>query len=154
MSVSALLFITSILLIAVVSIIYASKGQVSRAYNYLFLSKEGNGVLKGIVLFVGIGLVVALLSGCSNVTYMNRGEVYIGLDSTFKQSPQCKSQKYKDFGDEKLTSNGGLRFNLMESIDKAWKLNLKYTHHSCAFSSDRSGYDGIGFESVYTFWGR
>lgn len=74
-------------------------------------------------------------------------EVYGGLESTFKQSPQCQNGSSSN----RLTSNGGIRQNVYESYDRNFSLNLKYTHHSCAFNRDRNGYDALGFELNYRF---
>lgn len=164
---SLLIFVTSILSFATFALFIAGKGKLKNIWFGLTQTKEGPSILKGIILFVGIGLAIAalgLLTGCSSspkrgfdVTYANYFEVFMGLDNTFEQSPQCHGniQEYNsNFGSDQLTSNGGFRFNVLESDDKRAAVNVKYTHHSCAFNKDRNGYDAIGLEGTYRPWVR
>ena len=115
-----------------------------------FSQKTGKGVLKGILLAVGITVAVVALSfvfGCSG-TFNNGATIFTGLDYTKKLSPQCE-----DYGpDSHTTSNLGFRYGLYESKDGKFRSKIKYTHHSCAFSEDREQYDAIGIEHEYVLW--
>lgn len=113
-----------------------------------FKTKEGRGVLVGIVLFVGIGLLS--VSVFAENKYLAYGEVFLGIDNTKNTSPMCEPSKNSD----RLTSNGGFRLNLVQSEDRRFEFNTKYTHHSCAFGSDRKSYDAIGLEATYKFWSK
>lgn len=85
----------------------------------------------------------------SGVEWFAFGEVYAGLDYTEqKTSPAC----FEDGVDDRLTSNGGVRVNVMQVAGGAFQLNGKYTHHSCALNSDRYLYDGFGLEATYRLW--
>ena len=144
---SELLFILGIILVAAFGILRAY-GSVGGALSYLS-TKEGKGVLAGIVLFIGIALVFAAPRAFSEeVRYFTHAEVFVGLDYTKKLSPMCEEGR----ADDKATSNGGFRFNILESDRTIF--NLKYTHHSCAFSPDTKSYDALGAEITYRFWGR
>ena len=113
-----------------------------------FKSPDGKGILKGIFLAVTIPAIiiglVLLLGGCSG-TFNNGASVYAGLDYTKKESPMCDPVD----PDSHTTSNLGLKYFLYESEDGTFKLNTKYTHHSCAFSPDDRQYDAVGVELEY-----
>jgi hypothetical protein len=79
-------------------------------------------------------------------TLFNEFGVYIGIDSTFKTSPQC----VEGGTDDKLTSNMGAVGNIWRHVNKRHDLSGKLTHHSCVFGKDRNGYDGLGL--MYTYW--
>jgi hypothetical protein len=150
-----MLFILTVLLITFIAIAFAFDGSPAKAYKY-FTTERGKGVGIGIILFVGIGLGAVLMSPNAraldlkeDLEYFQYGEVYLGLDSTFKQSPQCQD----DGPDNRLTSNGGVIFNIARSKDRIFELNTKYTHHSCAFNSDRNGYDAVGLVATWKLWG-
>lgn len=76
------------------------------------------------------------------------GEAYIGLDHTSNLSPQCEPGGNND----KWTSHGGFRANIIQTSDQVVAFNVKYTHHSCAFNEDRNLYDGVGAELVLRLW--
>ncbi len=116
-----------------------------------FKTKDGKGILKGVVLAVTIPVILILLAvllgGCSG-TFNNGASVYAGLDYTKDPSPMCE-----DVGpDNRTTSNLGARYFLYESDDESFKTNVKYTHHSCAFSPDDEQYDSLGLELEYRLW--
>jgi len=117
-----------------------------------FKAENAKGILAGIGKAVGFALVVALvfsLMGCTG-TYNNEASVYAGLDRTKKLSPMCE-----DSGpDSKATSNLGVKWNGYKSKDGKFNTNLKYTHHSCAFSEDNRQYDALGVELEYQLWKR
>lgn len=151
---SAIIFILVVLSMAVMSIlvVFRSPGGAVK----FFRTKEGRGVLSGIVLFILAGILIAGItlfsSGAkaSQHTWFAYSEVFLGLDHTNGVSPQCKRGGPND----RLTSNGGLRQNIYRSADRRFHLNAKYTHHSCAFSSDRNNYDALGFEATFRFFQR
>jgi len=114
-----------------------------------FGSTEGKRILRGIAVAVVFILGMAFLGGCTG-NYITGASVYSGLDYPRGTSPQCK----KNGADDKSTSNFGAKVFLFESNDSKWKTNLKYTHHSCAFSPDRNTYDALGVELEYQIWER
>jgi len=120
-----------------------------RAY---YATETGEAIIAGVrnalIFTLALGALFGV-SGCSG-KFLNDASVYSGLDYTKKQSPQCLA----DGPDERTTSNLGLRGNIYESSDGRFRLNAKYTHHSCAFSPDRNAYDAYGFEVEYKLWTR
>ena len=56
----------------------------------------------------------------------------------------------KGTGDDNLTSNFGLRQNLLKRGDVS--VTTTYTHHSCALNEDKPTYDAIGISVEWTFW--
>ena len=142
-------FIVGLLVVLFVWLLWSLRGENLKEY---FRTKDGLGILKGIVLAVGfaVGLAVLFsLTGCSG-TYVNDASVYAGLDYTKKLSPQCEATG----PDDRTTSNLGVRVNLYESADERFRTNAKYTHHSCAFSPDDRQYDALGVELEYKLWER
>jgi len=122
-----------------------------------FRTEEGKkdllGILKGILMAVMFGLLMAgisLLSGCSQGTWMNNASVYTGLDYTKDVSTAC-DEGNGNF-DDRSTSNLGIRANVYQFEN--FSANAKYTHHSCAFGTDSEGYDALGVELEYQFWTR
>jgi len=114
-----------------------------------FRTKTGLGILKGIVLAIFFALLLGLspklwaldLSG----SVFNSAGVFIGLDYANRSSPFCVTGGI----DDRTTSNVGVRGNVYESSDSKFRLNGKYTHHSCAFNVDDRGYDALGVELEY-----
>lgn len=105
-----------------------------------------NRWIMGVVLFTLILTLPVLVFGEERkLTWLNYTELYAGIDRTFKISPQCLSGAYND----RMTSNGGIKQNILMSYDKDFSLNTKYTHHSCAINNDRNSYDAIGLELLY-----
>lgn len=150
MDVSLYQFVGSMLILLGLWMAYSLRGVNIREY---FRTRTGLGILKGIVMAVGITLGAALvagLAGCSTGTYFNDAHVYAGLDQTKGQSPQCK----EGGPDDRATSNLGFKGNIYQSADERFRANAKYTHHSCAFSPDRNGYDAVGIELEYKLWER
>lgn len=83
-------------------------------------------------------------------TWFTYGDIYLGLDYPKNISPQCERGAI----DDRLTSNGGVVGNIYRSVDRRFHVNAKYTHHSCAFNTDRNGYDAFGLVASYRFWAR
>ena len=122
-------------------------------------SKEGLGATASALLGVGsicglalvlylIGMVIAPNAARANSfsdmfkngTWFNDNSVYLGLDYTLKQSPQCKDSLVDEHG----TSNIGFRQNIWQRSDGRLRLNFTYTHHSGFLCADRNGYDAPG----------
>lgn len=127
-----------------------------KALSY-FKSKDGKKPLMGIKMFILIPFLVVLLSfGISKCAKADEpkgewfayGELFLGVDYTKELSPQC----YATGPNSRLTSNGGIRANVFQNSTKRVEFNVKYTHHSCAFSQDRERYDAIGGEVVIRLW--
>ena len=157
---SVVMFILGVLAMAIAVLFYQFKNI--GAMRIYFGTTEGKKVLSGIIGFVAFGVVSALVfvtftsilfpnyavADEKKINYLAYGKVYVGLDVPREQSPQCKSGPYSD----KLTSNGGLVINLVQSRDKRFETNFKYTHHSCAFNADQHGYDAAGISIEYRLW--
>lgn len=152
------LFLLAITATAAV-LILVTFGNFSNALDY-FESDKGRGVRNGILAFIGAGMLavfVSLLIAPSraeaarlDLEWFAFGEVYLGVEAPFTRgaSPQCMD----DGPDDKLTSNGGLRANIVQTPGSRFQLNAKYTHHSCAFNPDQNLYDAAGIEAVYRLW--
>ncbi len=137
-------------------IIYRLRGHYWREY---FATKQGKGILKGIILapaaILAIAAVIWVLSALFSQAnaqgrWFRDAGVFVGLDSTFKQSPQCVTNNI----DQRTTSNLGAWVNVWQSTSDRVQVNLKYTHHSCALGVDRNGYDAVGVELRWTVWKR
>lgn len=116
-----------------------------------FMSQTGLGILKGIVLAILFAAVLAFLgekAQADEVKWFKEAEVFTGLDYTNRTSPQCVAGGI----DGRSTSNLGLKLNVYQN--GPFKVNSKYTHHSCAFGEDDKGYDAFGIELIYKFWSR
>ena len=142
---SKFLFVGFVILTLIAALLWSFKSP-ERLKQFL-ASKEGKSIVWGIVLFIGIGVGVVAFAedNKTGVNYLQWGEVFLGLDQTKNESPMCEFGNSRD----RLTSNGGFRLNLIESKDKLFTFNGKYTHHSCAFNEDADSYDAIGVEVTY-----
>lgn len=98
-------------------------------------TKEGRGVLFGLIVAPLLALLIGSLSGCQRV------DVFAGLESTKKISPQCENGGASD----RITSNLGVEGCRTVSKDGKTEVCGVYRHHSCAISPDRESYDGVGF---------
>lgn len=152
-----------VLIIAVVlgRIAYVGKkagwNSVSDIKAYFWGSKEGKGILRGVVLGSLLLFFVGLLATSAKAqsikvpgTFFNDASVYMALEQPKKVSPQCMSGGI----DDRATSNLGARLNLWQSPSKDVRFNLQYTHHSCALNIDRNGYDAIGLQVEWFIWRR
>jgi len=144
------LFFISLFSFAMLLIAYVFRSP--KAAKQFFKTPNGRGVYRGILLFLIVGITIAWFGNKAfgEVRYFTFGEVFLGVDRTRKLSPMCEDEE----PDNRLTSNGGIRLNLAESEDERFQANFKYTHHSCAFSRDREGYDAFGLEFGYKFFER
>ncbi len=161
---NAYIFIILLLAILLSYMAWKLKGLSWKEY---FSTKDGLGILKGIVLAPVAIIILAIIlyfilpsaqadDGFDPIkpfkygTWFNDASVFAGLDYTKKRSPQCDANIIDDRG----TSNLGVRLNIWQSASKDIRLNSKYTHHSCALGSDDRQYDAIGVELEWTVWRR
>lgn len=145
----ALYFLSGTVVLLAIWMLYVFKGKDIRDY---FSTKEGKKIRDGITTAVGVGILVVVLfslSGCAG-TYGNDLSMFTGLDYTKGVSPQCQEGGV----DDRSTSNIGFKANVFESDSERFRSNLKYTHHSCAFNSDKNNYDALGIELEYKLWAR
>ncbi|ASD50473.1 hypothetical protein FDI24_gp191 [Acidovorax phage ACP17] len=158
---SGLIYVLILVFAVVVPLILVKVGwKPSKLKAYFWDTKQGKGILKGIVLGVGVLVVAGSLMTCANNvhaqpikvpgTFFNDASVFMGLDHTKKLSPQCVAGGI----DDRTTSNLGARLNVWQSPAKDVRFNLQYTHHSCALNVDRNGYDAIGVQVEWTPWRR
>lgn len=133
--------------ISMVLVITAIKIPPKQWFSY-FRTKDGLGILKGIVIVVAVGLLVSFgtIALGAEPKYFERGEVYLGLDHTKKVSPMCEPNQV----DDRWTSNVGARVSIIR-IERA-ELLVKYTHHSCMLGVDNKSYDALGLEWVWRLW--
>ena len=150
----------------IITMIVVSAGMI---YVFVYLgksfagwkAKEGKGAAASALLGVGsiivIGFIISVVGaifGSSNAsadtdmngTFFNDTSVFLGIDHTFKVSPQC----VEGGTDDRLTSNLGINQNLWRSYNKVHDVSLRYSHHSCVFGKDRNGYDGLGLSYNWT----
>ena len=143
--------------------------SIAAIYVFVFMGKsfkgwkvkEGKGAAASAVLGVGSIILIAFyfsalaaIFGSSNAsadtdmngTFFNDTSVFMGIDHTFKVSPQC----VEGGTDDRLTSNLGINQNIWRSYNKIHDISLRYTHHSCVFGKDRNGYDGLGVNYNWT----
>lgn len=148
---SLFLAISSVIALVALILVWQIKGiDEIKAY---FKTRDGKGVLVGIATFIGIFIFGSILSMFARADdhgrWVNYFDIYAGIEDTFKQSPQCEAGMYSD----KLTSNGGIVFNVYESYDKMFNFEGVYRHHSCALNPDSKSYDAVGVQIKYRLWG-
>ncbi len=148
----AMIFVGLMVAVVLLYIAWKLRGRSWREY---FSTRDGKGILKGIIIAPGaillIALVLSLLPSCAQAgTWLNDASVYAGLDFTHKRSPQCWANRIDDRG----TSNLGFKLNLWQSDSKRVRVNTKYTHHSCALGPDDRQYDAVGLEIEWRVWER
>ena len=145
----ALIGIASVLSI---TLLWVFKGKVLDIVKYF---KDNLGVTKGIAMFTGAFILLAVLSlwvreaNASQLTYFNYGEIYVGMDYNKRLSPQCE----RDGPNNRLASNGGVKVNLLRTSSRIVEVNSYYLHKSCAYNEDREGIDSFGFEVTWKLWG-
>jgi len=152
-------FITTVVIGSILAILLYVKSP--RKY---FKTKEGLGVLRGILIVTTAVIVLAVGSTFFNKAeafeyggfkYLDSAEVYLGLEDTVgKVSPMCvPNQDTLDGGNsDRLTSNLGVEADLITTQDGMASVSFKYTHHSCAFNPDNRGYDAAGIVFNYKLW--
>lgn len=148
----ALIFVGLMVAVVLAYIAWRLRGRSWREY---FSTRDGKGILRGIIIapvaILLIALALSLMPSCAQAgTWFNDASVYAGLDWTKKLSPQCRPNSVDDRG----TSNLGAKLNLWQSGSKRVRVNTKYTHHSCALGSDARQYDAVGVEIEWKVWER
>ena len=124
--------------------LWSFRGESITSY---FKQKGGKGIAKGIVFAFVATLVLWFLSGCTG-TYFNDAHAFAGLDYANEDNGVCEGGGI----DNRTTSNLGLKGSIWQSEDKMYRINAKYTHHSCAFNIDDKVYDAVGFEGEFRVW--
>lgn len=154
-----LLYFWCLALAVVFTVIFVRIGwRWSDLRAYFWGTKQGKGILKGIVMvlvFIPVfGVILALTSSKAQAQslkipgkFFTDASLFMGLDHTKKLSPQCVAGGI----DDRTTSNVGARLNVWESPSTDVRLNLQYTHHSCALNVDRNGYDALGIQVEWRF---
>jgi hypothetical protein len=146
-----LLFIGLLVSVLLIYMAWTLRGKSWREY---FGTKDGKGILRGIVIapltILIIALVFSLLPTCAKAEWFNDATVFAGLDYTKNQSPQCKVNGVDNHG----TSNLGAKINVWQSASENVRVNSKYTHHSCALGIDDKSYDALGVELEWRVWKR
>lgn len=131
-------------------------GSIGKAWSYL-RRPERKLARNGIMVFMGGGILVGILSlafcrdaDAAELKWAQYSYIYLGVDYPMlnRPSPQC----WDDGVDNKTTSNGGVTLNGLTY--GPLHVNAKYTHHSCAFNSDRNLYDAAGVEVIWYFFDR
>lgn len=116
-----LLFLVSLIISVTLTIILF----VKKPKDY-FNTKEGKGVLSGIVLVTLLALLLVILfpskAQAEEYEYLASAELFVGLDHTRKISPMC----YQGDNSDKLTSNVGVKSSIISTAVSS--VNLKYTH--------------------------
>lgn len=126
-------------------------GGPASALRYL-RRKENRMIRNGVLMFVGAGAFVALVSTAlaeeKKIEWFPTAELFIGVDYPMlgRISPQCVPEG----PDNKITSHGGFR----GTIARRGRVSLvgQLTHHSCGFNEDRNLYDAAGLHAVWKLW--
>jgi hypothetical protein len=151
------LIVTAIVILSAMIYVFVILGKSFKGWRV----KEGQGAAASAVL--GVASIIALafflsvvgaFFGSSNAhaktdmngTWLNDTSVFMGIDHTFKVSPQC----VPGGTDDRLTSNLGINQNIFRTLNKVHSIDLRYTHHSCVLGKDRNGYDALGLNYVWT----
>lgn len=140
--------IVSVLVLVAVYVLIKTKGDKDTLLEYW--QREGKGAVASAMLaIVVIGAIGALLAFSSNAKageWFQYTDVYMGIDYTKNQSPQCRDNSL----DDRLTSNLGIRQHVYAFTDNV-DLLANYTHHSCVVGRDQNGYDGVGVQINWRF---
>jgi hypothetical protein len=106
-------------------------------------TRAGKGVLAGLIGAPLVAIFLSLLAGCSALENKRAG-LFVGIEGTKNQSPQCE----KGGASDRLTSNLGLKACGDNGGDEYC---VVYRHHSCAITPDRESYDAFGIEATKWF---
>ena len=159
-------FFTEMWIAIIITMIVISAGII---YVFVYMGKsfaawkarEGKGAaasaLLGVFSIIALAFIISVTGAVfgsfkanaqtdMNGTFFNDTSVFMGIDHTFKVSPQCVEGGI----DDRLTSNLGINQNVYRTHDKTHAIDLRYTHHSCVFGKDRNGYDALGLHYVWT----
>jgi len=110
-------------------------------------TREGKGVLFGLIGAPLVALLIGALGGCAGPQKI---QVFAGLEATKGQSPMCEAGGASD----RLTSNLGVKHLITISKDGRTRIENTLRHHSCAITEDREGYDAFGMtvtRDLYTW---
>lgn len=133
-------------------LIYMALKLRGTSWREYFGTKDGRGILRGIIvaplIILLIGLAFSLIPTCAKAEWFNDATVFAGLDYTKSQSPQCQVNNIDNHG----TSNLGAKLNIWQSPSENVRVNSKYTHHSCALGIDAKSYDALGVELEWRVW--
>jgi len=143
-----------VVIVGYMAYVFVYKGKSFKQW----LGREGEGSVASAALGVGSVVLIAFIlfvitsmfntakaESFKNGTWFNDTSVFIGIDHTFKVSPQCVAGGTDDYG----TSNLGVDQNIWRSVNSVFDINFQYTHHSCVLGKDRNGYDAIGIKFVW-----
>ncbi len=140
-------FTLSILSLALLTITFFVKSP-----KQYFSTKEGRGVLTGIILAVAISVAIAFIFpnkvAAGDYEFFSTAELFVGLDQTNKVSPFCTDGANSN----KLTSNIGAELSLIRLSSGLSDIRLKYNHHSCAVNPDQNSYDSVGITVKYVLF--
>jgi len=155
----AYIALTIVLLVLIAAMTYVF--VITRKSFKQWKAREGKGAaasaLLGVFSIIALAFIISVVGAVFgsfkanaqtdiNGTFFNDTSVFMGIDNTFKVSPQC----VEGGTDDRLTSNLGINQNVYRTHDKTHAIDLRYTHHSCVFGKDRNGYDALGLHYVWT----
>jgi len=152
----ALIIVCIVLTAAMIYVFVITRNSFSK-----WKAREGKGAaasaLLGVFSIIALAFIIYLVGAVfvafkANAqtdmrgTFFNDTSVFMGIDHTFKVSPQC----VEGGTDDRLTSNLGINQNIFRTHDRTHAIDLRYSHHSCVFGKDRNGYDALGLHYVWT----
>ena len=140
----------TLFIVGMIAIVVVWGGISLRNVNIIdyFKTRDGLGILKGIVLAVCFAMVLGVSSKvlADEDGWFKKGEVYAGMDYTQRTSPMCTRGGI----DDRTTSNLGVEVEVYRKGN--FSIGTRYTHHSCAFGPDDDGYDGVGIQVRFRLW--
>ena len=145
---------TIVMIVGYMAYVFVYQGKSFKQW----IGREGEGSITSAALGVGSIVLIAFIlflitsifntvkaESFKNGTWLNDTSVFLGIDHTFKISPQCIAGGTDDHG----TSNLGINQNIWRSVNSVFDIDAQYTHHSCVLGKDRNGYDAIGIKFVW-----
>ena len=150
---SAVMFIIGVVALTLILhlLVFKQPAKIIRFWKAEENKKIHVGIITFVLVFVVLGILyipTASAKDNDSIKWFAFGEMYLGVDHTSDISPMC----FTGDNNDRITSHGGFRANILQSPDSRFSLNAKYTHHSCAFNQDYLRYDGVGVELVYRLW--
>lgn len=148
-----MVFLTAMLLMVLCILGYLFYKVDFSAYEFkeYFKTREGKGATaSALKALLGLSLIYFTLSAFeanADDEYFEYTEIFLGVDSTFKESPQCRSGST----DDKLTSNLGVTQHIYTWKDSNVFLTASWQHHSCVIGRDQNTYDAFGFKVTKRF---
>lgn len=153
------LAIVAIVLITLVVALHRFKFKIKAAADYFWNTKAGKQALSGIGTFVGVGIVVIVLTSMGvwgdEIALRNGffpdATVSLGVMTPIgnEPSPFCQNEGV----DNKVTSEG--RFDLTMYRNHRFELGAFYNHNSCALNLDQNVLDSYGLTANWRIdlWG-